>query len=200
MRISRGQSLGTYLEAPDPMSELRVELPVPGAIVWFTGLPSAGKSHLAERVRARLAHERQPCCVLDSDRVRNLLRPRPGYSESERDDFYLTLGGLAIELAQQGLIVLVPATANRRVYRERVRARISRFIEVWLTASLEECRGRDAKGLYANFARGQARGLPGEDLTYEAPEFPEVRARGGEDDEAVNQILRCLRAAGTVHA
>src|SRR3954469_17831002 len=78
-----------------------------GAIVWFTGLPSSGKSRLARRVQARLALERRPCCLLDGDRVRSLLHPQPGYSSAERDDFYLTLGGLALELAQQGLVVLV---------------------------------------------------------------------------------------------
>ena len=163
-----------------------------GAVVWFTGLPSSGKSHLARRVRARLDHDGKACCILDGDRVRELLRPTPGYSPSERDAFYQTLGGLAVELAEQGLIVLVPATANRRAYRDQIRARTSHFIEVWMTAPLDECRVRDAKGLYAHFSDGELHGLPGEDLVYEAPELAEVTARGGEDDEALHRILQCL--------
>jgi adenylylsulfate kinase len=165
-----------------------------GAIVWFTGLPSSGKSRLARRVQARLALERMPCCLLDGDRVRALLHPRPGYSSAERDDFYLTLGGLALELAQQGLVVLVPATANRRQYRDRIRAQAPRFIEVWMTATLDECRLRDAKRLYAQFAGGQAHGVPGEDALYEAPEFAEVAANGGDDDAALRQIVKSLAA------
>ena len=166
-----------------------------GALIWFTGLPSSGKSSLARRVRARLDQEGKPCCILDGDRVRELLRPIPGYSEAERDAFYQTLGGLAVELAGQGLIVLVPATANRRAYRDRVRARFGRFIEVWLDVPLDECRRRDAKGLYAHFAGGEVHGLPGEDLVYEAPELAEVTARGGKDDDAVANVLRCLTRA-----
>jgi adenylylsulfate kinase len=163
-----------------------------GAIVWFTGLPSSGKSRLAQRVRAHLARESWPCCLLDGDRVRALIHPRPGYSSAERDDFYLTLGELALELAEQGLIVLVPATAHRRQYRDRVRARARRFIEVWMTASLDECRARDAKQLYARFGRGQVQGLPGEDESYEAPELAEVTASGGDDDAALSQIIQSL--------
>jgi len=163
-----------------------------GAIVWFTGLPSSGKSRLAGRVQVRLGRECAPCCLLDGDRVRSLLHPQPGYSDVERDDFYLTLGGLALELAQQGLIVLVPATANRKEYRDRIRARAPRFIEVWMTATLDECRLRDAKRLYAQFAGGQARGVPGEDAIYEAPEFAEVTANGGDDDDALLRIVQSL--------
>ena len=166
-----------------------------GAIVWFTGLPSSGKSHLARRVRARLDHERRSNCTLDGDAIRKLIRPEPGYTPSERDDFYLTLGGLAVELSQQGLVVLVPATARCRAYRDRARALSTRFIEVWLTTSLEECRARDDKGLYARFSVGAVQGLPGEDQAYEAPEFPEVRAKGGEDDDALSLILRLLHAS-----
>jgi adenylylsulfate kinase len=168
---------------------------VTGAIVWFTGLPSSGKSHLARRVQARLDLEHVNSCTLDGDRVRAVLRPPPGYSDAARDDFYLTLGGLAVELALQGLVVLVPATANRRLYRDQIRERSTRFIEVWMTAPLDECRIRDAKGLYARFADGQMHGLPGEDLVYEAPPFPEVSARGGDDDEALLQILHRLKSS-----
>lgn len=163
-----------------------------GAIVWFTGLPSSGKSRLARRVQTRLNGECLPCCLLDGDRVRGLLHPRPGYSDAERDDFYLTLGGLALELAQQGLVVLVPATANRKQYRDRIRAQAPRFIEVWMTATLDECRLRDAKRLYAQFAGGQLSGVPGEDTIYEAPEFAEVTAEGGDDDAALLRIIQIL--------
>jgi adenylylsulfate kinase len=168
-----------------------------GAIVWFTGLPSSGKSRLAGRVQARLASEHIPCCVLDGDRVRSLLHPQPGYSTAERDDFYLTLGGLAVELAQQGLVVLVPATANRKQYRDRIRAQAPRFVEVWMTASLDECRLRDAKRLYAQFAGGQVQGIPGEDTIYEAPDRAEVTAAGADDDHAVLQILESIAALDT---
>ncbi|HEX3775248.1 MAG TPA: adenylyl-sulfate kinase [Polyangiaceae bacterium] len=160
-----------------------------GMVVWFTGLPSSGKSQLAQRVLSELNAATRPCCLLDGDRVRELLRPKPGYSPAERDNFYATLALLAAELANQGLIVLVAATALRRAYRERARAAAPRFVEVWLNASTEECRSRDAKRLYASFARGQVSNLPGADAEYEVPETPEVSAFGAKDDAAVSKIL-----------
>jgi len=163
-----------------------------GIVVWFTGLPSSGKSHLAARVQSRLAERGRVSCLLDGDRVRDLLRPRPGYSESERDDFYVTLGNLAAEIAQQGLIVLVPATASKRRYREHARCCAPEFVEVWLEVDAEECRKRDAKGLYARFARGEVQSLPGEDERYEPPESADVRAFGAEDENALELLVERL--------
>ena len=160
-----------------------------GVVVWFTGLPSSGKSTLANRVRARLG---EACCVLDGDRVRQLLHPSPGYGASGRDDFYVTLGDLAAELARQGLVVLVPATANRRAYREHARAHAPHFVEVWLDSPLDECCTRDAKGLYASSREGNIRALPGEDAHYEAPESADIHASGAQDDAALELILHRL--------
>ena len=163
-----------------------------GVVVWFTGLPSSGKSRLSARVQSELERVGRACCTLDGDRIRGLLRPEPGYSPSDRDDFYATLSGLAAELAEQGLVVLVPATAHLRKYRERARALAPRFIEVWLDAEVEECRRRDAKGLYASFAAGVVQSLPGEDVAFEPPDAPDVRASGGHDVAALYAILRLV--------
>jgi adenylylsulfate kinase len=163
-----------------------------GMVIWFTGLPSSGKSRFAERVQLELNERGRACCLLDGDKIRSLLHPQPGYSRAERDNFYLTLGNLAAELAHQGLIVLVAATASRRAYREHARAHVRHFIEVWLDAGVEECRKRDSKGLYAGFASGNVHGMPGEDQPYEAPESPDVRASGAHDDEALARLLSRL--------
>ena len=136
-----------------------------------------------------------PCCLLDGDRIRALMHPSPGYSDRERDDFYLTLGDLALELAEQGLTVLVPATANRRLYRDRIRTRAAHFIEVWMSASPDECRARDGKGLYAQVSSGRVHGLPGADSVYEPPQFAEMSASGEDDDQALAHIVQSVVAA-----
>ena len=164
-----------------------------GAVVWLTGLPSSGKTRLARHVRARLEAAQRASCLLDGDRFREIIRPKPGYSVEARDDFYSTLGLLAVELASQGLVVLVAATAHRRAYRDQVRPLAPRFIEVWVNTSLDECRQRDAKGLYRAFGHQQVRDIPGEDLHYEAPASPEVIASGGDDEPALTRILDRLQ-------
>ena len=58
-----------------------------GAVVWFTGLPSSGKSTLAEAVHDVLLQERVPSCRLDGDEVRAALVPEPGYTDGDRATF-----------------------------------------------------------------------------------------------------------------
>jgi len=161
-----------------------------GCVVWFTGLPSSGKSTLAGRVRERLAAAGAPVALLDSDQVREALVPSPGYDPPSRDGFYTTLGRLAVLLAGQGLIVLVPATAHRRSWRDRARASAARFFEVYVDTDAVECRRRDPKGLY----RAAPDLLPGVGVTYEPPLRPEVRANGGSDDSALAAILDLIAA------
>jgi adenylylsulfate kinase len=166
--------------------------PSSGAVVWITGLPSSGKSTLAGALRRRLIEAGIPSCILDGDEVRAALVPRPGYAPDARDAFYATLAALATLLAAQGLVVLVPATAHRASYRDAARARAPRFVEVYVAVDPDECRRRDAKGLYAASSSGQTSGLPGADLAYEPPSSPEVVAAGGHDEVAVTRIVNFL--------
>lgn len=166
-----------------------------GVVVWLTGRPAAGKSTLADAVRARLAGLGRAACVLDSDLVRDALVPAPGYDDAGRLAFYTTLGRLAAYLASQGLIVLVPATAHRRAFRDRARSLAPAFIEVYVRASVEECAQRDPKRLYARVRAGEIAGLPGVDAGYEAPLAPDIVAAGGRDREAVDLIVAAVLAA-----
>jgi adenylylsulfate kinase len=156
-----------------------------GVVVWLTGLPRAGKSTLAARIRERVRH----AVILDSDAVRDAMVPRPGYDDEARDTFYRTLGNLAVLLARQGLTVLVPATAHRRVWRDAARAAAPRFVEVHVAASLDDCRRRDPAGLYQSAARAA---LPGVGIHYEPPAAPEVTATGGDDDLAIEHLTQHL--------
>jgi adenylylsulfate kinase len=129
------------------------------------------------------------CAVLDGDEVRAAIVPPHEYSPQGRDAFYETLARLAVMLSDQGLVVLVAATAHRAEYRAVARGLAHRFVEVLVDVPAEECAQRDAKGLYAAAKAGKVRGVPGVDLAYEAPDSPDVVARGGRDMHAVSRLL-----------
>lgn len=159
-----------------------------GAIVWFTGLPSSGKSTLARRVQRRLARLGRVSLVLDGDELREVLGAA-SYGPEERERFYRSLAELAGLIARQGVVALVAATAPHRRDRDRARHIIEGgFVEVWVSTQVEDCEARDPKGLYARAHRDPANQLPGVGVTYEPPLDPEVIAEGGYDDAAAAAI------------
>jgi adenylylsulfate kinase len=173
-----------------------------GITVWFTGLPSAGKTTVANLVGARLAEQGRPVEVLDGDVVRAHLSRGLGFSRADRDENIRRIGYVAGLLCGHGVTVLVSAISPYRAVRDEVRAAIQRvgeFVEVHVAADLATCQARDVKGLYARQARGELRGLTGVDDPYEPPLAPElVLDTAGEAPEAsAERVLALLEGRPT---
>jgi adenylylsulfate kinase len=152
---------------------------VTGAVAWFTGLPSSGKTTLAHAVAGELRLRDIHAVVLDSDELRVLL-PQLGYDEASRNHFYGLLARLAALIARQGHVVLVPATAHRRAYRDAARGLAPAFLEIFIDTPIEECRRRDTKGLYAN----KVANAPGAGVEYERPPAADFHVRSDDTDAA----------------
>jgi len=170
----------------------------PGFAVWLTGLPASGKSTIARALEAMLSERGVRAVVLESDDLRRLFTPRPRYDTAERDRFYTALADLARLLSENGLPVLVAATANRRAYRDRARAGIPRFLEVYVDCPLEVCRRRDPKGIYRRSTAGSAPNVPGVSAPYEPPLRPEVTVDGDRTppEKTAQAILSALASRG----
>jgi adenylylsulfate kinase len=178
--------------------------PAAGATVWFTGLPSAGKTTLATAVRDALAGRAagRPVELLDGDEVREFLSKGLGFSREDRDTNVLRIGWVAATLARHGVLVLAsvisPFAATRSRVQELHAAKDAAFLEVHVAAPVEVCSERDVKGLYARQARGELTGLTGVDAPYEVPADPSLRVPTHEQDlaESVAQVLHLLEREG----
>jgi adenylylsulfate kinase len=148
-----------------------------GITVWFTGLPSAGKTTIANLVAKQLTDTGQPVEVLDGDVVRAHLSKGLGFSKEDRDENIRRIGYVAGLLTRNGVTVLVSAISPYRSVRDEVRATIGSFAEVYVATGVDTCRQRDVKGLYAKQARGELHGLTGVDDPYEPPLDPELTIR-----------------------
>jgi adenylylsulfate kinase len=143
--------------------------------VWFTGLPSSGKSTLAQTLHDRLAARSVPVQLLDGDAMRATLCRDLGFSREDRMENVRRIGHKAATLVADGIVVLCPVIAPYRAARKQVRSlHNGRFFEVYVATPVEVCRQRDVKGLYAKQAAGLLHGLTGVDDPYEAPETPEL--------------------------
>jgi adenylylsulfate kinase len=152
--------------------------PEVGATLWFTGLPSAGKSTIAHALARRLQAEGRRVQVLDGDEVRPHLSAGLGFSRADRDVNVTRIGWVARLLASHGVIVLVPVIAPYAAARQAVRddhaAAQVPFAEVFVSTPLAVAENRDVKGLYAKARNGDISGMTGVDDPYEEPRSAEL--------------------------
>ncbi|MFD5141807.1 adenylyl-sulfate kinase [Streptomyces sp. NPDC058401] len=150
-----------------------------GATVWLTGLPSSGKTTIANAVADRLRAEGHRVEVLDGDEFRETLSSELGFTRADRHTNVQRIGLVAEVLARNGVLVLVPSIApyadSRRAVRERHQASRTPYLEVHVATPSSTCSERDVKGLYAKQAAGEISGLTGVDDPYEAPDLPDLR-------------------------
>jgi adenylyl-sulfate kinase len=141
---------------------------------WFTGLPGAGKSTLAQAVKLRLIESDLPACVLDGDLIRSGLSADLDFSPSGRTEQIRRTAEIAKLLNDQGIWVAVALVSPIRAAREMARTIIgaNRFIEVYVATSLEVCVARDPKGLYAKARQDSNMGLTGAQSPFEVPHGP----------------------------
>ena len=146
------------------------------AVVWFTGLPGAGKSTIANLVERTLHARGVRTYLLDGDNLRHGLNRDLGFTVADRVENIRRVGEVARLFVDAGAVVLCsfisPFRAERRAVRERLDG--GEFIEVFVDAPLEECARRDPKGLYARARAGEITNFTGVDSPYEAPENAEL--------------------------
>lgn len=84
-------------------------------LVLLSGLPGTGKSYLARRLAEKL-----PLVIVESDRVRKTLFPKPSYTAEESQSVHRTCHRLVAYFLEQGRNVLHDATNLIEFHRELV--------------------------------------------------------------------------------
>jgi len=143
--------------------------------VWFTGLSGAGKSTIANFVERRLATLGHHTYLLDGDNVRHGLNNDLGFTAEARVENIRRLAEVAHLMVDAGLVVLVCAISPFESERQFARGRFAdgEFVEVFVDTPLDECEGRDPKGLYGKARAGLIQNFTGIDSPYEVPHHAE---------------------------
>lgn len=171
-------------------------------ILWFTGLPSSGKSTIANELEKKLITLGTRTYILDGDNVRMGLCKDLGFSEEDRGENIRRIGEVSKLFVDAGCIVLSafvsPYIKDRDAVRELVEE--GEFVEVFVDAPLEVCEERDVKGLYKKAREGIIKGFTGIDDPYEAPLNPEITIDTSKLslDEGVNVVFDYLEKKGVL--
>ncbi len=145
-----------------------------GCTLWFTGLSGAGKTTVSKIVEATLRERGLRVEVLDGDVVRTHLSKGLGFSREDRDTNIRRIAFVSHLLSRNGVVVLAAAISPYRETRDEARARIGRFLEIFVKCPLDVCIERDVKGLYKKAMSGELKGFTGVSDPYEEPLKPEV--------------------------
>jgi len=165
-----------------------------GFVLWFTGLSGSGKSTLADKIYGRLSCDGRRVEKLDGDIMRGLF-PSTGFTKQDRDEHIKRIGFVASLLERNGVIVIASFISPYRDTRRFVRNMCGNFIEVFVSASLDECEKRDVKGLYKKARAGQIENLTGINDPYEEPENAEIVVNTDSQtvENSVDQIADYLK-------
>ncbi len=206
-RLADGRDIPHWFSFPEVIEELRRTYPPrsrQGFTVLFTGLPSSGKSTLANVLMVKLLEiGGRPLTLLDGDLVRRHLSSELGFSKEHRDINIRRIGWVASEITKNGGIALCAPIAPYDSIRKEVRDMIQPkggFILVHVSTPIEVCEQRDRKGLFAKARAGIIKEFTGVSDPYEEPKDADMAFDTTDmaPEECVQQILLHLEKEGYV--
>jgi sulfate adenylyltransferase len=206
-RLTTGRDIPSWFSFPEVIAELRRTYPPRGKqgfTVFFTGLPSSGKSTLANVLITRLMEiGGRPTTLLDGDLVRKHLSSELGFSKEHRDINIRRIGWVASEITKNGGIAIcapiAPYDRIRKEVREMVEP-VGGFVLVHVATPVEVCEQRDRKGLFAKARAGIIKEFTGISDPYEEPEDAEISIDTTElsPQEGVQNVILHLEKEGFI--
>jgi sulfate adenylyltransferase len=177
--LFRGTRLPEWFSHPE-VAQILYEANPPktrqGFCVWLTGLPSSGKSTIADILVPLLMAAGKKVTLLDGDVVRTHLTKGLGFSKEDRITNILRVGFVASEVVRHEGVAICALISPFEVARDQVRSLVGgeRFIEVFVDTPVDVCEVRDVKGMYTMAKNGKIKGFTGVDDAYEPPCSPEL--------------------------
>jgi bifunctional enzyme CysN/CysC len=165
--------------------------------ILLTGLTGSGKAGVARALERRLFDEGRASLVLDGQNMRLGISRDLGFSMEDRSENLRRSAGVARVANDAGLICICAFVAPEASVREKVRHLVGeeRYLEVFVSASLDYCRAHDANGLYSQADRGEIRNFPGVSAAYDVPENPHLVVETDKQSvaECVERIMALLK-------
>jgi sulfate adenylyltransferase len=208
-RLAEGREIPSWFSFPEVVKELRSTYPPrdkQGFTVFFTGLPSSGKSTLANVLMVKLLEMGgRPVTLLDGDLVRKHLSSELGFSKEHRDINIRRIGFVASEITKNGGIALCAPIAPYDRIRKEVCDMISPlggYILVHVATPLQVCEQRDRKGLYAKARAGIIKEFTGISDPYEEPDDAQLKIDTTDmtAEECIQDVLLHLEKEGYISA
>jgi len=124
--------------------------------LWFTGLPSSGKTTLANKIEEKLFNINKHSYILDGDNLRYGVCSDLNFSEQDRIENIRRAAEISKLMFDAGLIVIASFVSPYKAGRDYARSLFEKndFFEIYLNTSIDICEKRDVKGLYKKARNG----------------------------------------------
>jgi bifunctional enzyme CysN/CysC len=144
-------------------------------VLWITGLPRSGKSSIAYELEQRLFDQKKFVQVLDGEILRLGLNRDLGFNGADRWENQRRAAELARLNMSMGVSTVIALVSPLGFERQQAREIVGDgFLEVFCSASLEACEGRDTHDLYKRARAGEIANVTGIDAPYEEPTKAEI--------------------------
>ncbi len=167
-------------------------------VIWLTGIPASGKTTIALELKKFYEKKGLAADILDGDEIRKTLSKDLGFSPEDRKEHNRRVIFVAKILAKNGVTTIIPLISPYRETRDYARKEIPEFVEVWIKASVDECKKRDPKGLYKKALAGEIKNLTGLQAPYEEPQNPELvlDTKNQTVEQSITQLTSKLKELG----
>lgn len=163
--------------------------------IWLTGLPSSGKSTIAQALGKKLKKLKVPYYIIDGDNIRSTLNKDLGFTTEDRIENNRRIAHLAKILFDSGVLPIVATVSPNNSSRSFARSLFQEdeFALVFVSASLDTCIKRDPKNLYSNQSK-KIKNITGLHSNYYEPINPDLvlDTEKLSVTQSVNRLLKLL--------
>lgn len=186
--VRAGRDINVPPEVAEYIKTLRTTL-------WLTGLPCAGKTTLAKRIKEELDNHGYKTVHLDGDDIRDKLNADLGFSPEDRKENLRRVAHVARLFNENGNFVVASFISPSDELRQMVRDIIGNFKLVYTQCSVQTCEKRDLKGMYKKARQGNIEQFTGVSAPFEEPTAADVvvDTENNDVEDCIKQILEAMR-------
>ena len=150
-------------------------------VILIFGLSGSGKTTIGKNLLFEIANS----LILDGDDIRKGINKDLGLSIDDRKENIRRIAEMAKLLNEQGRNVIISAICPTNEIRNNVKEIVGKdnLITIYLSTSLDVCKKRDVKGLYAKYGDE----MTGIKSVFEEPESYDLKL-----DTSIKNVNECV--------
>ena len=153
-------------------------------VIWIIGKFASGKTFLGKKLYNVLKFNCPNIVFLDGDLLRIAISKDLGHSKEDRYISEERRSKLSKILLDQGIHVIMCGISNEPDIREWNLKNITDYLEIYLKTDKKTLYGRDPKGIYKNYFKGEINNVVGEDIKFNKPIAPWMTIDNNSDNNS----------------